>query len=245
MNNKPDCHPDTAKSGQQTSDDYISIHEVQEIDTHLRSRYGLPPRLSEISLYNFLKYHCNEIRSYKDSVKRIRFHKEDAIASLIDKYSNKRFFSHCRAGTRASIRASHLEATPAILKNPDYLPRRRAAQLAGVKQENLNRWTRYMQIIPYWDDDGGYLLYSVSELKKLAPWRQFKFIEKHLGYDAAMKIKATREKKQLIVTSKLVLNMYYVPELAHLWKPTKYQSNQPQENRLNHELDPNKYNFAN
>jgi len=73
----------------------------------------------------------------------------------------------------------------------------------------------YLQIIPYWDSAGKGLLYSVAELKNLAPWRQYNTIARHLGHAAAEYIKATRKKKAHRWEGGSI-NLYHVPEISSL-----------------------------
>ena len=94
--------------------------------------------------------------------------------------------------------------------------RARAAQLTNCNPKRFSRWVAYRQIIPYYDQSTGTLLYSLTEIRNLAPWRQYKTIVKHLGETQARQIKATAPKKKIVVDKYCVLIMYHVPQLAHV-----------------------------
>lgn len=206
----------TAKIIELEAQGYVSSHEIFKEDTKLRKRYNLPPRAHLNAMSTFLYVNDAAIRSRKLHCHCKLYHKEDVLDILADLYNRNAAKAYIRAHTRCSIKHSHLEATPDILKNPDYMPRLRASQLTGCNPNRISKWTNYMQIIPYYDPTAKNLLYPLSKIRELAPWRQYKTIEKHLGEQRARLIKATAKKKQLVVDKGIVLTMYYAPELAHL-----------------------------
>lgn len=190
---------------------YVTLSELRREDAALRRNFCLPPRASN-SLHSAL-------RKSKTPYIRIHaslgvYHKEAAIDWLVNYYSSP-MHGNYRGRGAASVARSHLAATPKILHNPDYLPLRRACQIADVAPTRVSKWVRYLQILPYWDAAGKCLLYSVTELKNLAPWRQYNTIARHLGHAAAEQIKATRQKKtHRWEDGALVL--YHVPELSNI-----------------------------
>lgn len=191
---------------------YVPLAEIAAQDSQIRQSYNLPPRARRSSLHYTLKR--AKIPYLRINASLGVYHKETALARLVDCYSSPmRGNWSCRGA--ASLAQAHLAATPEILRNPDYLPLRRACQIAGVAPTRVSKWVRYLQILPYWDASGKCLLYSVTELKTLAPWRQYNTIVRHLGHAAAEQIKATRQKKAHRWEGGC-LNLYHVPELSHL-----------------------------
>ena len=190
---------------------YVTLSELAAQDAQLRRAFKLQPRVHSSSL-------C--VNLHKAKISRIAihaglgvYHEKDALDYLTHLYSNPRRRS--RYVSHSSPANANLTATPEILRNPDYLPLRRACQIANVSLHRVIKWVRYMQILPCWDADGKCLLYSVTELKNLAPWRQYNTIARHLGHDAAERIKATRQKKSHRWESG-ILNLYHVPEISNL-----------------------------
>lgn len=171
---------------------YVTLAEIADQDAQLRIAYNLPPRASRAAL-------CD--RLCKAKIRRIAvhrglsvYHEQDAVSYLTNLYSHPMKGNWACKGYGSRAR-SHLHATPAIIADSDFLPLRRASQIANVNPARVGKWVQHMQILPYWDATAKCLLYSVTELKRLAPWRQYNTIVRHLGSTAAEKIKATRQKK--------------------------------------------------
>lgn len=190
---------------------YVTLAEIAAHDAQLRRAFNLQPRVHSSSLSD--KLHKAQIRRIAIHAGLGVYHEQDSLDYLTLLYSNPRqrsqYVSHC------SPAKANLQATAEILSNPDYLPLRRACQIAGVSPARVGKWVHYMQIIPYWDAAGKCLLYSVSELQQLAPWRQYNTIARLLGSSAAEKLKASRQKKEHRWKG-CVLVLYHVPEISHL-----------------------------
>ena len=190
---------------------YVPLADIAVHDEQLRRVFNLQPRVHSSSLSS--KLHKAKIRRIAIHAGLGVYHEQDSIDYLTLLYSSprrrSRYVSHC------SPAKANLQATTEILRNPDYLPLRRACQIAGVAPARVCKWVSYLQILPYWDDAGKCLLYSVAELKTLAPWRQYNTIARLLGHDAAEYIKATRQKKIHRWAGESI-NLYHVPEISHL-----------------------------
>lgn len=190
---------------------YVTLAEIAVQDEQLRRAFNLQPRVHSSSLSD--KLHKAKIHRIPIHAGLGVYHERDAISYLTLLYSNprrrSRYVSHC------SPAKANLVATDEILRDPDYLPLRRACQIAGVSPARVSKWVSCLQILPYWDAAGKCLLYSVAEIQKLSPWRQYNTIARLLGHDAAEYIKATRQKKTHRWSGGS-LNLYHVPEISHL-----------------------------
>lgn len=121
----------------------------------------------------------------------------------------------CRACTAISVKLSHLEATPDILADPNYLPLCQAAKAAGIKKSRIGQWVHSMRIIPYYDSKKNRLLYPVDKLRKHGEYRTMQFLYRHFSIEKVKEIKATRKSIKWSIGCGTV-SMYHVPELSHL-----------------------------
>lgn len=191
---------------------YVSGRALFELDKKLRQRHGLQPRLNYHSFHNLLWR-----LKIKNSPTGSRFkwwneeHFYDVFTDMYEKHGNL-----CSRFTRSSRIKSHLIATPAILANPNWLPRKQACAAAGVNPRRIGIWITCMTILPYYDLADNRLLYPVDQLREKAQWRPLNFIRKHLGKSQAEKIQTTAPKKLIMVDRCLHYWIYRVPELAHL-----------------------------
>lgn len=193
---------------------YVTIRELFDHDARLRRQNILPPRYSRNSLYGWIREYKNKIRIEKINGKKNLYHLEDALDALTDSYTENPHVEKCRANTYDSIRASHLEATPAILSNPDYQPMDFIRD-CGIKPQRVIGMVREKTILPYWDTANNRLLYPVPEIIKRANHHLIKTIRKRLGVKYADHIAATRpfiEWQSPLGKRK----SYYCPELARL-----------------------------
>jgi hypothetical protein len=193
---------------------YVDIKELFDHDARLRRRNMLPARASLNSMRGWIRTHQNKIRVETINAKKNLYHLESVLDALTDTYTENPHVEKCRANTNASIRASHLEATPAILNNQDYQPMD-FIRACGINPQRVIRMVREKTILPFWDSANNRLLYPVQEIITRANHHLLKTIRTRLGSKYADHIKATRPFIEWM--SPLgKRKAYYAPELAHL-----------------------------
>lgn len=238
MNNKTDCHPENSESGQQIAkltaqarllkrhhpdqyaklaakyenEEYCTTQTLFHIDTQHRKRFDLRPYNSEKTFLSNMSRRSIEKKLTPEGLVLW------SISSYYDTFSQiyDRSSTRCRAASRRSVQASHMEATPAILRDSNYLPRARAAQICGVRASRISEWTSRMTILPFYDTSTNTLLYPCDKIRELAPWRPFRFLREHLGRNAAVNYVLTAKKKKIAIFGAHYQSLYYAPELAHL-----------------------------
>lgn len=192
---------------------YVTSAELFEHDARLRRKNILPPRHNLASLRCWIHNHQNKIRTEKINGKKNMYHLEDALEELTNTYTENDHAEKCRAATYASLKKSHLEATPAIISNPDYQPLD-FLRSCGIKQSLITRMVREMVIIPFWDSSKNRLLYPVQQVIARANHHLLKTIRTRLGSKYAQHIAATRPYIEWNSPCGK-RRAYYTPEITH------------------------------
>lgn len=194
------------------TDTLMSFHHLFEEDARLRRRYGIRPRSNRPALHHELRRH--KIKRYRQPDGSCLWSLEHFLDVFVSMY--ERNATACSRRSRASVSLCYMVATPAILADPNWLPRTKAAAAAGCKASRIVNWVESMKILPYWDAARRRLLFPVDQLRERAQWRTRSFICRHRGTEQGEKICAAAQKKLIILDHRLHYYLYRVPELAHL-----------------------------
>lgn len=194
------------------TDTLVSIHRLYDEDRRLRRRYNIPPRSSLNAFRCELRRH--PIPTWRTPGGRLLWHLGAYLDLFVPTYENR---GHtCARRSRSSVCRSYMEATPAILADPNWQPRGAAAKAARVQYHRLNNMTQSMKILPYWDSANRRLLFPVDQIRELAPWRPWHYLCRHCTPEQRLAIRRTRQKKPMFPFGVLAGFLYHVPELAHL-----------------------------
>ena len=194
------------------TDTLVSFNSLWEEDYRLRRRYGIPPRSNRNALRNELRRH--KINRSRQPDGSCLWSLEDFLDVFVSMY--ERNATACSRRCRASVARCYMEATPAILADPNWLPRMAAAKAAGIQPDRLIPWTESMKILPYWDTAHRRLLFPVDQLCELAPWRPMHFILKHCTPEQITHIRRHAKRKTMYPFGIFAGYLYHVPELSHL-----------------------------
>lgn len=215
MTDKTICHPEKREKGRQVPappPGYATGKELYELDKKMRKRYFVYPRADYHSFRNQL--YVRRIK-YILSPKSSRWWNVEHFISVFSKMYETQGNACSRLSTASRSRC-HLIATQEVIDDQNYLPLKAAAQASGVNPKRIGIWTKHMTIFPYYDPSRKRLLYPVDKLREKAPWRPLNFITKHLGLKRAAEIRATAEKRLILLDGYFHHWLYKVPELAHL-----------------------------
>lgn len=194
------------------TDILVSFQHLYEEDYRLRRRYGIPPRLKRESLR--CEINRKKIRRQITPGGCILWDLEHFFDTFCATYQDH---GHtCARRCRASVARCYMEATPAILADPNWLPRMAAAKAAGIRPDRLITWTESMKILPYWDTAHRRLLFPVDQLCELATWRPMHFLLKHCTPEQITHIRHHAPRKNMYPLGMFAGYLYRVPELAHL-----------------------------
>lgn len=171
---------------------YVTSQELYEADKKLRRMHCITPRANLASFQGFLWINRHKIRREKITPQLNMYHEADALDAMTDQYASDLNGTHSRAHTNHSIQNSHLEATAAVLENPNYQPREFLVKFCHITPNRLNKLVAYKVIIPYWDTANKRLLYPVAQTIDRCSHHPIKTIRKYLGAAYADHIKATR-----------------------------------------------------
>lgn len=196
-----------------SNEQYVSFSQLFEIDAKLRKRFCIRPR--------------SGIRAFHSVCNRKKINRTHTPSGFVlwdaDHFYNifsEMYESHeghkCSHITKASRERAHLIATPTIKADPNYLPRKQAAETAGVNPKRISGWVTHFKLFPYYDCETKQLLYPVDKIKVLAPWRAMKWLRKKLSQERCKEIQENAEKKLIILDVVESYYIYYVPELSHL-----------------------------
>lgn len=190
---------------------HVGIHTLFALDCKLRKRYGLQQRANVHSLRNA----CIRVKiRHKLTPHHFALYDvEHFYDEFVKMYENQGL--KCSRTTKASVEKSHLTASPEILADANWLPRKEAIKAANINGIRLGVWVQYYTIIPYIDPTTKRLLYPVDKLKETACWRPMNFIRKHLTDERCEEIKKAADKR-LIMNDGFGFWLYRVPELSHL-----------------------------
>lgn len=201
-----------AEMADHETDTLVSFQHLYEEDYRLRRRYGIPPRSNRNALRHELRRH--KINRYRQPDGSCLWSLEDFLDVFVAMY--ERNATSCSRRCRASVARCYMEATPAILASPNWLPRMAAAKAAGIRPDRLIPWTESMKILPYWDTAHRRLLFPVDQLCELAPWRPMHFLLKHCTPEQITHIRHHAPRKTMYPFGIFAGYLYCVPELAHL-----------------------------
>lgn len=194
------------------TDTLVSFQHLYEEDYRLRRRYGIRPRSTRETLR--CEINSKKIRRQLTPGGWILWDLEHFLDVFVSMY--ERNATACSRRSRASVSLCYMVATPAILADPNWQPRSKAAAAAGCKASRIVNWVESMKILPYWDAARRRLLFPVDQLRERAQWRTRRFICRHRGTEQGEKICAAAQKKLIILDHRLHYYLYRVPELAHL-----------------------------
>lgn len=215
MNTTPHSPAILRKIEELQAQGYVTSKELYEADKKLRRMYSITPRANFASFQGFLWLNRHKIRREKINPKLNMYHEDDALDAMTDQYASELNGTHSRAHTNHSMQNSHLEATPAILANPNYQPREFLTTFCHISPNRIHKLVEYKVIIPYWDTARKRLLYPVDKTIDRACHHPLKTIRKHLGAAYAEHIKATRPSLQWAFGD-TTRTIYYCPECPSL-----------------------------
>lgn len=194
------------------TDTLVSFHHLFEEDARLRRRYGIRPRLNRPSLR--CELNRRKIKRHRQQDGSCLWSLEHYLDTFVPKYENN---GHaCSRRSRTSVALSYMTATPAILADPNWLPRTKAAAAAGCQVGRIVNWVESMKILPYWDTAHRRLLFPVDQLCELATWRPMHFLLKHCTPEQIDHIRHHAPRKNMYPLGIFAGYLYHVPELSHL-----------------------------